>query len=119
MPTFSMKGETPSFGVLQQVKPSTTYMFETAVKTDGDAGIIAWWKDVDNNAYIGFDTKNHNWYLRTIINGKEKEEYFTLPKDFRWGVYHHLRIERNQDCLKVWLDEIPSPQNICLQRLFL
>ena len=89
---------------------STTYMFETAVKTDGDAGIIAWWKDVDNNAYIGFDTKNHNWYLRTIINGKEKEEYFTLPKDFRWGVYHHLRIERNQDCLKVWLDEIPSPQ---------
>ncbi len=110
LPTFSMKGETPSFGVLQQVKPSTTYMFETAVKTDGDAGIIAWWKDVDNNAYIGFDTKNHNWYLRTIINGKEKEEYFTLPKDFRWGVYHHLRIERNQDCLKVWLDEIPSPQ---------
>ena len=72
LPTFSMKGETPSFGVLQQVKPSTTYMFETAVKTDGDAGIIAWWKDVDNNAYIGFDTKNHNWYLRTIINGKEK-----------------------------------------------
>ena len=65
---------------------------------------------MDNNAYIGFDTKNHNWYLRTIINGKEKEEYFTLPKDFRWGVYHHLRIERNQDCLKVWLDEIPSPQ---------
>ena len=44
-------------------------MFEKAVKTDGDAGIIAWWKDVDNNAYIGFDTKNHNWYLRTIING--------------------------------------------------
>ena len=42
-------------------------MFETAVTTDGDAGIIAWWKDVDNNAYIGFDTKNHNWYLRTII----------------------------------------------------
>ena len=32
LPTFSMKGETPSFGVLQQVKPSTTYMFETAVK---------------------------------------------------------------------------------------
>ncbi len=43
-PLFSMKGETPSLGVLQQVKPSTTYMFETAVKTDGDAGIIAWWK---------------------------------------------------------------------------
>ena len=33
-----------------------------------------------------------------------------LQPDFCWGVYHHLRIERNQDCLKVWLDEIPSPQ---------
>ena len=57
---------------------TTTYMFETAVKTDGDAGIIAWWKDVDNNAYIGFDTKNHNWYLRTIINGKEKGRNISL-----------------------------------------
>lgn len=77
-----MKGETPSFGVLQQVKPSTTYMFETAVKTDGDAGIIAWWKDVDNNAYIGFDTKNHNWYLRTIINGKERRNISLCLKIF-------------------------------------
>ncbi len=47
-------------------------------------------KDVDNNAYIGFDTKNHNWYLRTIINGKKKRRNISLClKDFRWGVYHH------------------------------
>lgn len=25
------------------------------------------------------------------------------------GVYHHLRIERNGGCLKIWLDEIPAP----------
>ena len=24
-------------------------------------------------------------------------------------MYHHLRIERNGGCLKIWLDEIPAP----------
>ena len=33
MPTFAGKGETASFGVLQQVQPSVAYLFETGVKT--------------------------------------------------------------------------------------
>lgn len=70
-------------------------MFEIVVKIDGDVGIIVWWKDVDNNVYIGFDIKNYNWYLCIIINGKEKEEYFILFKDFCWGVYYYLCIECN------------------------
>ena len=50
MPTFAGKGETASFGVLQQVQPSVAYLFETGVKTEGGAGVIAWWKDADNCA---------------------------------------------------------------------
>ena len=109
MPTFAGKGETASFGVLQQVQPSVAYLFETGVKTEGGAGVIAWWKDADNCAYVGLDAENRSWYLRTLVGGKENKESYALPEDFRWGVYHHLRIERNGGCLKIWLDEIPTP----------
>jgi hypothetical protein len=34
----------------------------------------------------------------------------SLTYDFRWGVFHHFRVERNMGILKVWLDEIPTPQ---------
>lgn len=109
MPTFAVKGEIPSFGVLQQVRPSAAYLFETGVKTKGEAGVIAWWKDIDNCVYVGLDAKNQSWYLRTRIAGNENKESYALPENFRWGVYHHLRIERNGGCLKIWLDEIPAP----------
>lgn len=109
MPTYSKIDETPSFGVFQGVQPSAAYLFETSVKTNGEAGVIAWWKDADNCAYIGLDAKSQCWYLRTCVNGKEKKESYALPADFRWGVYHQLRIERNADGMKVWLDEIPAP----------
>lgn len=110
LPTYSIKGETASFGVLQQLHPSTAYLFETGIKTSGESGVIAWWKDADNYAHIGLDAKRHCWYLRTRIDGKETQESYVLPAGFRWGVYHHLRVERYLDCLKIWLDEIPAPQ---------
>lgn len=109
LPTFSKQSEEPSFGALQGVQPATAYLFETGVKTKNEAGIIAWWNDADNCAYVGLDAKNQCWYLRTHIDGKESKQSYTLPQDFRWGVYHHLRIERNGGNLKVWIDEIPAP----------
>jgi GH43 family beta-xylosidase len=109
LPTFSQKDETSSIGVLRQMPLSTAYLFEIGVKTKSEAGVVAWWKDANNCADIGLDAENQCWYLRTRINGKENKKSYALPADFRWGVYHHLRIERNSDCLKVWLDEIPAP----------
>lgn len=85
MPTFADKGETASFGVLKQVQPSVAYLFETGVKTEGGAGVIAWWKDADNCAYVGLDAENRSWYLRTLVGGKENKESYALPEDFRWG----------------------------------
>lgn len=109
LPTFSQNSEEPSFGALQGVQPATAYLFETGVKTKNEAGVIAWRKDADNSAYVGLDAKNQCWYLRTRIDGKESKEVYPLPQDFRPGVYHHLRIERNGGNLKVWIDEIPAP----------
>ena len=109
LPTFSVKGEVPSFGALRDVQASTAYLFETAVKTTGEAGVIAWWQNADNCAYVGLDAKNRCWYLRTRVDGTEHKETYALPADFRWGVYHHLRIELHAGDLKVRLDEIPAP----------
>ncbi|MDR1742649.1 MAG: family 43 glycosylhydrolase [Dysgonamonadaceae bacterium] len=109
-PTFSQTGETPSLGVLRQMQPSTAYLFEAGVKTKSEAGIIVWWKDADNCATAGLDAQTHSWYLRTRINGTENTDFFALPPDFRWGVYHHFRIERNGSGLKIWIDEIPAPK---------
>lgn len=108
-PTFSKLAEGSSFGALQDVQPSTAYLFETSVKTAGDAGVIAWWKDADNYARVGLDAKTRSWYLLTCIRGEENKETFALPEDFRWAVYHSIRIERNGGCLKIVLDEIPAP----------
>ena len=108
LPTFSLKEEVPASGPLQ-VRPSAAYLFETSVKTNGEAGAIAWWQDAANYAYVGTDEACRHWYLRTCLDGKEHLETFGLPEDFRPGVYHHWRIERNEEKLKVWLDEIPAP----------
>lgn len=110
LPTFSKKGEAPSFGALQHVQPSTAYLFESGVKTNNEAGLIAWWRDADNCAYVGLDAKNQCWYLHTRTEGNNRKETYPLPADFRWNVYHHMRIERNREDLKVWIDEIPAPQ---------
>lgn len=109
LPTFSLMEETSSFGALQQAQPSSAYLFETSVKADGEAGVIAWWQDAANYAYVGTDATCRRWYLRTCLDGKQHVESFELPADFRPGVYHHWRIERNESSLKVWLDEIPAP----------
>lgn len=71
--------------MLKQVQPSVAYLFETGVKTEGGAGVIAWWKDADNCAYVGLDAENRSWYLRTLVGGKENKESYALPEDFRWG----------------------------------
>lgn len=109
LPTYSIKDEVSSFGILKQVQASTAYLFETGIKTNNEAGVVAWWKDTTNYAHIGLDAKRQCWYLHTCIDGKESKETHALPADFRWGVYHHLRVERNSDNLNVWLDEIPAP----------
>ena len=109
LPTFAKKEESACWGILSQVQPSVSYLFETGVKTTGESGIIAWWKDEKNQAAVGLDRTKNTWFLRTLADGKELVHSYALPDGFRWGVYHHFRIERQEGNLKIWLDEIPTP----------
>lgn len=109
LPSYSAIAETTVADLLHDMLPSNAYLFETSVCTTGKAGVVAWWKDEKNQAQVGLDASRHVWYLSVMQDGKETEEHFALPDDFKWGVYHHFRIERNKDKLKVFIDEIPAP----------
>lgn len=109
LPTFATTGETAAQGAFTQTQSSTTYLFETGVKTSGDAGAIAWWEDENNYAKVGLNAAAGSWYLTTCINGNTNTESYQLAPDFRWGVYHNIRIERNGESMQVWLDELPAP----------
>lgn len=108
-PSFSITEESAAFGQLKQVQPAKSYLFETNIRTSGEAGIIVWKKDEDNYAHVGLDSKTNSWYFLSVINGMETMERFPLSDDFRWGVYHQIRMERDETFLKVWIDEMPAP----------
>lgn len=98
-----------SDGLPDRLPAATAYLFEAGIRTSGQAGLIAWWKDTDHWVRIGLDSERKCWFLRSRLQGKEEEHNFALPGDFRFGVYHSFTIERNADCLKVRLDGIPAP----------
>jgi GH43 family beta-xylosidase len=107
MPTF--RAFDRKAGLLTDVPPSTTCLVEAGVSTRSEAGITAWWTDADNQAQVGLRADRHCWYLRTRVGGRETVYEYKLPDDFRHGVYHTLRVERNMDCLRIFLDDIPAP----------
>lgn len=98
-----------SYGLLDKAQSGTSYLFEAGVNATNEAGVIAYWKDAENYINVGLDSTRSGWYLQTCIQGKERKEFFNLPKDFRFGVYHTFTIEKNMDNMKVLLDGIPAP----------
>lgn len=98
-----------SYGLLKNSLAASAYLFEVGINTKDEAGVIAWWKDEQNCAYLGFEESSNCWYFKTLVNGKETKESFILPSDFQWGVYHTLRMERNTNLVRVFLDGIPAP----------
>lgn len=98
-----------SQALIKDGRAACTYLFEVGVNTQAEAGATVWWKDKRNYMRIGLDAGQNIWYLLVSRDGVEHKQSFPLPSDFKWGVYHSLRTERNMDCLKVWIDEIPAP----------
>lgn len=96
-------------GLPEGIPAAEAYLFEAGVRTDGRAGLFAWWKDREDWARVGLDSRKKCWFLQTCRQGKTAEECFALPEGFRFGVYHTFTIERNADCLKIGLDGIPAP----------
>ena len=85
------------------------YYFEAGINTSSEAGIIAWHKDDNNQMRIGLNEKENKWYYRIIKNGNVTEHSFPLFDDFRFGVYHSITVERNQNLFTVRIDDLAAP----------
>ena len=117
LPSKSIQKEVCSFGILKGVEPAISYLFETGFKTSKDAGIYIWWKDDQNNLSLDFDLQHKMWGVRYLQNGQDTVISHSLPKDFRAGVYHHVRIEKDEADVAIWLDEMPLANTSFLKQL--
>ena len=90
---------------------SSYYLIESGVKTSGKAGIIAIGQDSDNRLKVGLNKADHTWFIEECINKKTQIQSYKLPDDFKFGVYHSLRIERNGGNISIKIDGIPAPGN--------
>lgn len=112
-PTYShleeLKLGQDSIRLIAEEKAGTNYLLETAVNTQANAGVVVWYKDPQNWIKVGLDRERHRWYYKTSVVGIVLEDAYALPSDFRFGVYHSLRIERNLNTLMVCIDDIPAP----------
>lgn len=98
-----------STAILDKQQASDTYLFESGVKTNGKAGIIAWWKDSRNWMKIGLSAQGQSWYVEESINGITNVSLYPLPDDFKFNVYHSISIERNSHQFNIKIDGIPAP----------
>lgn len=94
---------------LKESLEGTNYLFEASINTTEEAGVIAYQQDDNNWIKAGLRRQGNVWYLGKCVNGKYTEDTFALPADFRFGVYHTIRIERNGTDYTVLIDEIPAP----------
>lgn len=104
---FSLESDTQQL-LSQETPASTSYLFEAGVKTDTNAGVIAWWKDDQNWIKVGLEATG-NWYIQQCTNGQRTTKTYALPQGFRFGVYHKIAIERNVQHFAIHIDDIPAP----------
>lgn len=113
-PTYSNTGELTlsekkQWFITENIPAATSYLFETGIKTNSNAGIIAWWKDKNNWIKIGLDASANQWYVQKCLGSKVSTETYPLPENFRFGVYHKLSIERNAGNFHIKLDNLTIP----------
>jgi regulation of enolase protein 1 (concanavalin A-like superfamily) len=93
----------------------TAYLIEAGINTTEDAGIMPYRQDDENWIKAGLRRQGNVWYFGECINGNYTETASALPADFRFGVYHTIRIERNGMVYTVWIDEMPAPGRAVFQ----
>lgn len=96
--------------ILEKNFEATDYYFEAGINTTDKAGVIAWWKDKDNWLKIGLDSSTKSWYYQTSTNGSIDTKSYLLPADFKFGVYHTITVQRNNQIFSINIDEIPTPE---------
>ncbi len=110
-------GSNSSYALVKNHQPAISYLYETNLSTDKEAGIFAWWKDENNWLKIGMDAVNNNFYTTTCLEGKQQKSSYPLNPDFKFGVYHKLTVERDGKAIRLKLDGIPVPGNPDLSNL--
>ena len=89
--------------------PATTYLIEANIKTNTNAGVIAWWKDKTNWIKISLDNDVRKWSVIQCINNQININSYPLYPDFKAGVYHKIAIERNGRNFAVRIDGLRAP----------
>ncbi|MDR2919777.1 MAG: family 43 glycosylhydrolase [Tannerella sp.] len=112
--TYANNREQTLSGITQWLYPqkeqsATAYLFESGIKTNTKAGVIAWWLDNENWLKIGLNAADNTWFMELCEGNVLKQQAYPLPVDFRFGVYHSIRVERNYNDFTIKIDGIPAP----------
>jgi hypothetical protein len=105
----TFNGAQPATLLLRDEFAAQSYLWEVNIKPTGDAGIIAAADNNGNTVSIGFKQTNNTAIVAEQSNGSTKHTTLVLPDDFKWDVYHKLRVERDGTDLTVWIDEMQHP----------
>ncbi|MBD5224368.1 MAG: family 43 glycosylhydrolase [Bacteroidales bacterium] len=102
-----LQGAPGSSAVLAPSLASPSYLWEVNVKPEDTAGVYALWIDDANNVKILFDKSANAWTVVETVGGKTNTLGTNpLRDDFKWGVYHQIRVERDHADLIVSIDEM-------------
>ncbi|MCM1110865.1 MAG: family 43 glycosylhydrolase [Clostridium sp.] len=86
---------------------SASYLWEVNLVPNATAGIYAAWIDPANNISVVFDRRKSAWDVVERVGGRERIIASTpLRPDFRWDVFHQLRVERDHADMVVSVDEM-------------
>lgn len=97
----------PLAATLNPALAAQSYLWEVNVKPEETAGVYAAYIDKDNNVAVLFDRPTNSWTIVETVNGKPSTIASTpLRSDFRWDVYHQIRLERDLADLIVSIDEM-------------
>lgn len=121
--TFTNNQEQTLSGIAQWLYPqkgqsAVTYLFESGIKTNAKAGVIAWWQDKENWLKIGLNAADNTWFTELCKDNIPEQQAYPLPSDFRSGVYHTIRVERDYDVFTIKIDGIPAPEVLSIQTSF-
>lgn len=93
--------------VLSPSLAAESYLWEVNVRPQGTSGVYAIWNDSSNNVSVMFDKDAASWTVVETAGGVTRTLGSTrLRDDFRWDVYHQIRVERDLGDLVVSVDEM-------------
>ena len=88
------------------------YIFEISLKWErshmgGLYGVFAFYKDAANNLQVLLDAGKRRMFIISFVNGiRMDEKTVEINKEFKFNVFHRLRVIKVGDFYRVYLDDI-------------